>query len=86
MKDMNRAYGFTDDLPESDDDLPPTAESLRQITQNLKSVDMSSEQNQELLGRFLEFFSDGAFTDELSKVRGQLSDLQANSGRLMENL
>ncbi|MEO0509348.1 MAG: hypothetical protein AAF065_05775 [Verrucomicrobiota bacterium] len=87
MKDMNKVYGFTDDLPEGStepNDMPPTLESLRQITKNLKGVKIGGENSEQFAGLLKDMFGDEAFDEEMYKVRSQISDLQANSGKLVE--
>jgi len=86
MKDMNKEYGFTDDLPEdaADEDAPPTLESIKQIAQNLRGVKIGGEDGEKFAGLIRDLTGDEDFQDEMTKVRGQIVDLKASSGQLME--
>lgn len=86
MKDMNKEYGFTDDLPEgeADPDAPPTLESIRQIAKNLRGVKIGGEGGEQFAGLLKDMMEDDEFKAEMVKVKGQIADLKANSGPLME--
>ena len=86
MKDMNKEYGFTDDLPEgeADADAPPTLESIRQIAKNLRGVKIGGEGGEQFAGLLKNMMEDDEFKAEMSKVKWQIADLKANSGQLME--
>ncbi|PXA04000.1 hypothetical protein DDZ13_08110 [Coraliomargarita sinensis] len=87
MKDMNKVYGFTEDLPEGmaeDDDVPPTLDSIREIARNLQGMEIGGEGSEEFAGLLKSIIGDEDFGNEMAKVRGQIADLKANSGQLME--
>ena len=87
MKDMNKVYGLTDDLPKDgpdaeEDDLPPTLESIRQIAKNLKGVKIGGENSRELAGLLQDLMDEEAFESEMTGVRARIADLKANSGEM----
>jgi len=87
MQDMNTVYGFTDEMPVTPEgeEMPPTAESLRQITANLRAMDFEDGKNAELKGLLSNLMESESFTEGLVEARAQLDELRANSGQIFEN-
>lgn len=87
MKDMNKVYGFTDDLPQgtegNPDDAPPTLESIRKIARNLKGIKIGAENSAQFAGLLKDIIDDDEFNAEMAKVRIQIDGLKADSGDLV---
>ena len=87
MKDMNKEYGFTDDMPagfDADDDAPPSLESIQRIAKNLSGIKIGGENSREFANLLKDITGSEEFEAEFAKVRGQMADLKANSGQLMD--
>ncbi len=87
MKDMNKVYGFTDDLPEGNDssaeDLPTSAESLAQIAQQLSQVEMSGSD----MAKLGSLFSDlGIDADSVMAGMAQAREDLAGIRKLTETM